>query len=177
MEMKNGEVEVRKVLHFGSLNNVMMSVFGKSYEFGSGSGCGCGLKDGCELEGEGYELLGVFNWSDHFPLLGLLDLQGVRKRCRNLVAKVNVFVGRIIEEHRAKRVENNGIVILGGDHESSGDFVDVLLDLEKENRLSDSDMIAVLWVVESGGKNIEIDVMMIEHGLLQLEEAEIDAIV
>ena len=149
MEMKNGEVEVRKVLHFGSLNNVMMSVFGKSYEFGSGSGCGCGGKDGCELEGlvsEGYQLLGVFNWSDHFPLLGLLDLQGVRKRCRNLVAKVNVFVGRIIEEHRAKRVENNGIVVLGGDHESSGDFVDVLLDLEKENRLSDSDMIAVLWV-------------------------------
>jgi hypothetical protein len=59
MEMKNGEVEVRKVLHFGSLNNVMMSVFGKSYEFGSGSGG----KDGSELEGlvsEGYELLGVF---------------------------------------------------------------------------------------------------------------------
>ena len=82
MEMKNGEVEVRKVLHFGSLNNVMMSVFGKSYEFGSGSGG----KDGSELEGlvsEGYELLGVFNWSDHCPLLGLLDLQGVRKRCRN----------------------------------------------------------------------------------------------
>ena len=149
MEMKNGEVEVRKVLHFGSLNNVMMSVFGKSYEFGSGSGCGCGGKDGCELEGlvsEGYQLLGVFNWSDHFPLLGLLDLQGVRKRCRNLVAKVNVFVGRIIEEHRAKRVENNGIVVLGVDHESSGDFVDVLLDLEKENRLSDSNMIAILWV-------------------------------
>uniref|UniRef100_A0A2N9HD18 HAT C-terminal dimerisation domain-containing protein n=1 Tax=Fagus sylvatica TaxID=28930 RepID=A0A2N9HD18_FAGSY len=34
-----------------------------------------------------------------------------------------------------------------------------------------------LTVVESGGKNMEIDVMMIEHGLLQLEEAEIDAIV
>uniref|UniRef100_A0A2N9EXQ7 Uncharacterized protein n=1 Tax=Fagus sylvatica TaxID=28930 RepID=A0A2N9EXQ7_FAGSY len=80
MEMKNGEVEVRKVLHFGSLNNIMMSVFGKSYEFGSGSGG----KDGSELDG---------------------------------------------------------------------------------------------LVVESGGKNIEIDVMMIEHGLLQLEEAEIDAIV
>ncbi|GMY34409.1 hypothetical protein FCV25MIE_29679 [Fagus crenata] len=32
-------------------------------------------------------------------------------------------------------------------------------------------------VVESGGKNIEIDVILIEHGLLQLEEAEIDAIV
>jgi cytochrome P450 len=141
----NGEVEVRKVLHFGSLNNVMMSVFGRNYVFGER----CGNYEGCELEGlvsEGYELLGVFNWSDHFPLLGWLDLQGVRKRCRILVAKVNVFVGRIIEEHRAKRVENGIILITGEADEGSGDFVDVLLDLEKENRLSDSDMIAVLWV-------------------------------
>lgn len=138
---KNGEVEVRKVLHFGSLNNVMKSVFGRSYEFGKGC-----ENNGCELESlvnEGYELLGIFNWSDHFPLLGWLDLQGVRKRCRNLVAKVNVFVGRIIEEHRAKRVKNG---IVAGDDGSSSDFVDVLLDLEKENRLSESDMTAVLWV-------------------------------
>lgn len=32
-------------------------------------------------------------------------------------------------------------------------------------------------VVESGGKNIEVAVMTKEHGLRQLEEAEIDAIV
>ncbi|KAL6350211.1 hypothetical protein AAG906_004154 [Vitis piasezkii] len=31
---KKGEVKVKKVLHFGSLNNVMMSVFGRSYDFG-----------------------------------------------------------------------------------------------------------------------------------------------
>ncbi|KAK9278688.1 hypothetical protein L1049_028262 [Liquidambar formosana] len=139
---KNGEVEVRKLLHFGSLNNVMMSVFGKFYEFSEGSN-----GDGCELEGlvsEGYELLGIFNWSDHFPVLGWLDLQGVRKRCRKLVDRVNVFVGKIIEDHRLKRVEN-GAVSGGDGDDSSGDFVDVLLDLEKENRLSDSDMIAVLW--------------------------------
>ncbi|KAK7307047.1 hypothetical protein VNO77_39762 [Canavalia gladiata] len=132
---ENGHVEVKKVLHFGSLNNVMMTVFGKCYGFFEG--------EGVELEGlvsEGYELLGVFNWSDHFPLLGWLDLQGVRRRCRCLVAKVNAFVGGIIEEHRMKRV--------CGEHvkdESAGDFVDVLLDLEEENKLSDSDMIAVLW--------------------------------
>ncbi|PQP93709.1 cytochrome P450 78A5 [Prunus yedoensis var. nudiflora] len=132
-----GAVEVRKVLHFGSLNNVMMSVFGRSYEFGEGCENDGEAHELEELVSEGYELLGIFNWSDHFPLLGLLDLQGVRKRCKKLVAKVNVFVGKIIEEHRVKRV-------VGADHES-GDFVDVLLDLEKENRLSDSDMIAVLW--------------------------------
>ncbi|XP_020216178.1 cytochrome P450 78A5 [Cajanus cajan] len=131
----NGHVEVKRVLHFGSLNNVMMTVFGKCYEFFEG--------EGVELEGlvsEGYELLGVFNWSDHFPVLGWLDLQGVRRRCRSLVQKVNAFVGRIIEEHRIKRV--NGEYVKD---EGVGDFVDVLLDLENESKLSEPDMIAVLW--------------------------------
>lgn len=145
---RNGEVGVKRVLHFGSLNNVMMSVFGKCYDFDGKSG----NLDGSQLEGlvsEGYELLGIFNWTDHFPVLGLFDMQGVRRRCRNLVAKVNVFVGKIIEEHRLKRAEmiNSGRKIADDDDEGSGDFVDVLLDLEKENRLSDSDMIAVLWVL------------------------------
>ncbi|KAG5536421.1 hypothetical protein RHGRI_024003 [Rhododendron griersonianum] len=136
---RNGVVEVKRVLHFGSLNNVMMSVFGKCYDFGGENN----NKDGLVLEGlvsEGYELLGMFNWSDHFPVLCWLDLQGVRRRCRELVGRVNVFVRKIIEEHRVKRAENGG----AGD-ESSGDFVDVLLDLESDNKLSDSDMIAVLW--------------------------------
>ncbi|TKY69563.1 Cytochrome P450 78A5 [Spatholobus suberectus] len=130
-----GHVEVRTVLHFGSLSNVMMTVFGRSYGFFEG--------EGAELEGlvsEGYELLGVFNWSDHFPVLGWLDLQGVRRRCRCLVAKVNTFVGNIIDEHRMKRV--NGECVKD---DGTGDFVDVLLDLENENKLSESDMIAVLW--------------------------------
>ena len=140
---ERGEVGVKKVLHFGSLNNVMMSVFGKSYDFGARNGDHG--SDGVELEylvSEGYDLLGVFNWGDHFPLLRSLDLQGVRRRCRKLCEKVNAFVGGIIEDHRMKRRlkgERNE------EDESSGDFVDVLLDLEKENRLSDSDMIAVLW--------------------------------
>ncbi|XP_022923611.1 cytochrome P450 78A5-like [Cucurbita moschata] len=143
---KNGEIEVRKVLHFGSLNNVMGSVFGKRYEFFGDGG------SNCEVEGlvsEGYDLLGSFNWSDHFPVLGWLDLQGVRKRCKILVGKVNVFVGKIIEDHRMNR-KGKGVVVHNDnddedDDTKSGDFVDVLLDLEKENKLTDSDMIAVLW--------------------------------
>lgn len=133
---KDGVVGVKKVLHFGSLNNVMMSVFGMRFDFGKGEGLQLE-----ELVSEGYELLGVFNWSDHLPLLGRLDLQGVRRRCRELVRKVNVFVGKIIEEHRRKR--------LNGVSGAVGDFVDVLLDLEKDEKLSDSDMIAVLWVRNS----------------------------
>ncbi|WOK98459.1 Cytochrome P450 [Canna indica] len=130
---KHGVMEVKKVLHFGSLNNVMMSVFGKRYDFGRG--------EGLELEGlvkEGYELLGLFNWGDHFPLLGWLDLQGVRKRCRSLVKRVNAFVGSIIEEHKKGRTDGSLV-------DGKGDFVDVLLGLEKEEKLSDADMVAVLW--------------------------------
>ncbi|RWW65480.1 hypothetical protein BHE74_00027202 [Ensete ventricosum] len=115
---KNGVVEVNKVLHFGSLNNVTTSIFGRRYDFGKG--------EGLELQGlvkEGYELLGLFNWADHFPPLGWLDLQGVRKRCRSMV------MGRIA----------------GGVVDCAGDFVDVLLGLEKEEKLSDADMVAVLW--------------------------------
>ncbi|KAI3777506.1 hypothetical protein L1987_47306 [Smallanthus sonchifolius] len=133
---QNGVVEVKKILHFASLNNVMMSVFGKSYdEFGNGG-------DGYELEklvSEGYELLGIFNWSDHFPVVSWFDVQGVRRRCRGLVSKVNVFVGDILKQHREKRSGGSGAAV------HDGDFVDVLLDLESEDKFSDSDMIAVLW--------------------------------
>ncbi|PSR95758.1 Cytochrome P450 78A5 like [Actinidia chinensis var. chinensis] len=174
---KNGVVEIKKVLHFGSLNNVMMIVFGRSYDFK-------GL-DGLELEhlvSEGYELLGVFNLGDHFPLLGWLDLQGVRKRCRELVSRVNVFVREIIEEHRVKRAESGGPGGAVGDER--GDFVDVLLDLESENKLSDSDMIAVLWEMIFRGTDTVaillewIIARMVLHPDIQARaQSEIDSVV
>lgn len=133
---RDGEMEIKQVLHFASLNNVMMSVFGKRYDFWNGEGEELG-----RMVREGYELLGIFNWSDHLPLLGWLDLQGVRRRCNCLFKRVDSFVRRIIEEHREKRgVRVNGVTANGND------FVDVLLDLEKEEKLSDADMVAVLWV-------------------------------
>lgn len=142
---RDGKIRVRNVLHFAALNNVMASVFGKWYDFGAQENQENEANELEFLVREGYDLLGVFNWSDHFPFLGWLDLQGVRKRSEKLVERVSVFVGKIVEEHRVKRLHGNGD---GGDvDENSHDFVDVLLDLEEESRLSDSDMIAVLWVI------------------------------
>ncbi|XP_019705063.1 cytochrome P450 78A5 [Elaeis guineensis] len=168
----DGVVEVKRVLHFGSLNNVMMSVFGKRFDFGKG--------EGLELEGlvkEGYELLGVFNWSDHLPLLGWMDLQGVRKRCRGLVGRVNVFVGKIIEEHRRRRIDRDVV-------NQDGDFVDVLLHLEEEEKLSDSDMVAVLWEMIFRGTDTVaillewIMARMVLHPDIQSKaQSEMDAVV
>jgi cytochrome P450 family 78 subfamily A len=134
---RHGEVPLKRVLHVASLNHVMATVFGKRYDMGSREGA---LLD--EMVAEGYDLLGTFNWADHLPLLKHLDPQGVRRRCNRLVRKVESFVGKIILEHRARRA-NGGVV---GD-ECMGDFVDVLLGLEGEEKLSDADMIAVLWVI------------------------------
>ena len=53
--------------------------------------------------------------------------------------KVNAFVGKIIEEHRLKRAMNDRV-------DDEADFVDVLLQLEEDNKLRDSDMRLTLWL-------------------------------
>uniref|UniRef100_M8CNW7 Cytochrome P450 78A4 n=1 Tax=Aegilops tauschii TaxID=37682 RepID=M8CNW7_AEGTA len=134
---RHGEVAPRRFLHAASLNHVMAVVFGKRYDdFTSQEGA---LVE--EMVNEGYDLLGTFNWADHLPFLKWLDLPGVRRRCNRLVRQVEAYVGNIIQEHKARRASGSGIA-----DELSGDFVDVLLGLDGEDKMSESDMIAVLWV-------------------------------
>ena len=122
---------VRDVLKRASLSSMMCSVFGRKYQLDSSNNEAHELRT---LVEEGYDLLGTLNWSDHLPFLGDFDPQKIRMRCSNLVPKVNRFVTRIIAEHRARTTEK------------IRDFVDVLLSLQGPDKLSDSDMIAVLWV-------------------------------
>ncbi|KAM0934627.1 putative flavonoid 3',5'-hydroxylase [Dioscorea sansibarensis] len=131
-------VGTREVVKRAALNNMMWSVFGRGYEILSES------DEMNELRGlvdEAYELLGKFNWSDHLGFLSGFgfgfgfgfDPQGIRVRCNRLVPKVNLFVSKLIEEHRVCAPK------------PVPDFVDVLLSLEDEDKLSNSDMVAVLW--------------------------------
>lgn len=123
---KNGPFKVREVLRWASLSNMMGSVFGERNNMMSGE-----LK---EMVEEGYDLLGILNLGDHLSCLADFDFQKIRFRCSQLVPKVNRFVSRIIKEHRSNPAQVNR------------DFVDVLLSLQHPHELSDSDMIAVLWV-------------------------------
>ncbi|KAM0825069.1 hypothetical protein ACQ4PT_069808 [Festuca glaucescens] len=172
---RHGEVAPRWFLHAASFNHVMSVVFGKRYDdFASQEGTTVE-----EMVNEGYDLLGTFNWADHLPLLKWLDLQGVRRRCDRLVRKVEAYVGNIIQEHRAKRAASGGIA-----DEISGDFVDVLLGLEGEDKMSDSDMIAVLWEMIFRGTDTVAILMewimarMVLHPEIQAKaQAEVDAVV
>ncbi|KAK7275412.1 hypothetical protein RIF29_16528 [Crotalaria pallida] len=125
-----GSFSVRQVLKRASLNNMMWSVFGQRYKIEEVSG----MEE--ELSGlveQGYDLLGTLNWGDHLPWLKDFDLQKIRFTCSKLVPKVNRFVGSIIADHRAHTTQSNR------------DFVHVLLSLHGPDKLSDPDMIAVLW--------------------------------
>ncbi|KAJ8765801.1 hypothetical protein K2173_014923 [Erythroxylum novogranatense] len=135
-QKQNGLVSLRRHLQLASLNNIMGSVFGKRYD---------PLDDSEELEElrdmvrEGFELLGAFNWSDHLPWLNYLyDPFRINERCLKLVPRVKKFVRGIIEEHRLNMNKTRK-------EYENGDFVDVLLSLEGEEKLQDDDMIAVLW--------------------------------
>jgi cytochrome P450 len=142
--------EIRPLLQLTSINNIMKSVFGRRYDFA------CTQKQALvqvdpeaeqlrRMIREGFELLGAFNWSDHLPFLKWLDLQGVHSRCTKLVAEVQDFVQTIIDEHRARRDHGSGESSV----DEADDFVDVLLSLQTSEKLSDTDIIAILWVRNS----------------------------
>ncbi|KAG2676948.1 hypothetical protein I3843_12G076900 [Carya illinoinensis] len=130
MACRSGEFSVRDILKRASLNNMMCSVFGRNYDLEPSDSESDELG---HLVQEGYELLGKLNWSDHLPWLSGLDLQKIRFRCSKLNPKVKRFVNRIIQEHRTQTGQRNH------------DFVDVLLSLQGPDKLSDNDMVAVLW--------------------------------
>ncbi|XP_002985246.2 cytochrome P450 78A4 [Selaginella moellendorffii] len=133
-----GGIAVRGFVQRASLNSVMRSVFGRRI--------GDGEEEVQAMVREGFELLGAFNWSDHLPFLRQWDPQGVVKRCQQLVPRVNAFVRKIIQERRAEMAaaeeENSSSSKAAGGGE---DFVHVLLSLQGEDKLEESDMIAVLW--------------------------------
>lgn len=126
---------LRDILKPASLNNMMCSVFGRKYAL-LGYSSNTEARRLSRLVEEGYDLLGKLNFSDHLPWLADFDLQKVRLRSSKLVPQVNRFVNRIIQEHRTTQTSL----------QRNSDFVDVLLSLSGPDRLSDHDIVAVLWV-------------------------------
>ncbi|XP_030489663.2 cytochrome P450 78A3 [Cannabis sativa] len=162
-------LRVREVLKRASLNNMMCSVFGRVYDLDSANN---ELQELRELVDEGYDLLGLLNWSDHLPWLAEFDAQRIRFRCSKLVPKVNRFVSQIVSEHRSRT------------YPITRDFVDVLLSLQGPDKLSDSDMIAVLWeMIFRGTDTVAVLIewilarMVIHHDIQSTVHDELDKVV
>lgn len=130
-----GVVTLRKHLQDAALNNIMASVFGRRFNTEKDDKEVNELR---EMVAEGFELLGAFNWCDYLPWLSYVyDPQHVVTRCEALVPRVREFVGTIIQQHKLNHQSNHAA--------DDADFVDVLLSLDGEDKLSQEDMIAVLW--------------------------------
>ncbi|RDX75604.1 Cytochrome P450 78A3, partial [Mucuna pruriens] len=166
---RRGDLSLRQVLKKASLNNMMWSVFGQRYRVDETNS---GMEELSRLVEQGYDLLGTLNWGDHIPFLKDLDLQKIRFTCSKLVPKVNRFVGSIIADHRADTTQTNR------------DFVHVLLSLQGPDKLSHSDMIAVLWeMIFRGTDTVAVLIewilaRMVLHPKVQRKvQEELDAVV
>lgn len=134
---RSGEVAMRALLQRASLESMAGSVLGLE-------GAAVGEELG-EMVREGYELVGKFNLGDHYyrtPWGPLMDLWGVGPVCRGLAARVRGYFGKIIEERRV------ALAVAAGDCHERDDLLSYMLSLPQEERLDDSDVIAVLWVSE-----------------------------
>ena len=124
-------VVVKEVLQEGSLDNIIESVFGLGLEKKGSTDITLTLHD---MVKEGYDLISKFNLEDYFPLR-FLDFYAMKRKCHNLADKVKCVVGQIVKERKR-----------AGDFTGRSDFLSALLALPVEDQLSDSDLVAVLWV-------------------------------
>lgn len=65
-----------------------------------------------------------FNYRDYIPLLGRLDLQGLKRRQTELTKIFHVLLERIVDDHLQRRKNDSNL--------ECEDFVDVLLSLSED---------------------------------------------
>ncbi|KAJ0106344.1 hypothetical protein Patl1_18170 [Pistacia atlantica] len=106
-------------------NDIVCRVaFGRKYSEGEG-----GKKFKKLLEEFG-ELLGVFNVGDFIPWLGWLNyVTGLEARVEKVFREFDDFLDGIVDEHMEKKV---------GTIEDQKNFVDVLLEIQKDSKSGDS---------------------------------------
>ncbi|KAI8018634.1 Cytochrome P450 71A2 [Camellia lanceoleosa] len=132
-----------------------------------------------ELLGEFVELLGVFNLGDYIPWLAWVNsFNGLYKRVDRVAKELDDFLESVVEEHMDLRREKSGgerVDHDGGD-EIQQDFVDVLLDIQRDNKVGfpvDRDSIKALilekWVWRVG---TTFQVTFISMGIRRTKETE-----
>ncbi|KAK4380722.1 hypothetical protein RND71_002584 [Anisodus tanguticus] len=73
------------------------------------------------------ELLGVFNIGDYMPWLAWVNrFNGLNAKVDKVADEFNAFLEGVIEEHKEKKIDDK--------EEGAADFVDILLQVQKENK-------------------------------------------
>lgn len=105
-------------------------VAGKRY-FGAGASCDDDEARRCQKAiNQFFHLIGIFVPSDAFPILGWFDIQGHEKAMKRTAKELDSILESWLQEHREKRRLSEG------KNEGAQDFIDVMLSLQQEGRLS-----------------------------------------
>ncbi|KAJ8773535.1 hypothetical protein K2173_005781 [Erythroxylum novogranatense] len=122
---EKGFVALRGILQKSSLSNILESVLG--------IGATLVREELGFLVKEGFDLITKLNLEDYFPTT-FLDFYGVKRRCYKLAGKVRAVVGNIVSQRKND-----------GDFSTSSDFLSSLLTLPRQEQLTESDIVSVLW--------------------------------
>lgn len=94
-------------------------------------------------------LLGIFNVGDFIPSLGWINkLTGLDAKVELVAREFDQFLDEVVEEHRRNTEEKS----IGGGGDDRRDFVDVLLEIEKDKTIGfalGADSIKALVLVSS----------------------------
>ncbi|KAG5536994.1 hypothetical protein RHGRI_024433 [Rhododendron griersonianum] len=115
-------------------NNVVCRVaLGKKYD-GAGEG-----KMVAELLGELLELLGIDNLRDYIPWLAWINIiTGLDSKVGRVAKGMDEFLEGLVEERMNRYKRENGGSGSGHDSEETQDFVDILLEIQRENAAGSS---------------------------------------
>ena len=130
-QIKNSKlVNLSNLLSNFSTDVICRAAFGMKF---NGKIDGINFKD---LHEKHEELVGSFNVADFVPWLGWINyVNGVEKEVKRVKRDMNRILEGLIEEHLDGFRKNEGIIKGDNDsnYENTRDFVDVLLDLQKDN--------------------------------------------
>lgn len=124
-------VDLKRWLEDMTLNMIVRMVAGKRY-FGGGSASPEDTEEARQCQkaiGKFFHLIGIFTASDAFPTLSWFDLQGHEKEMKKTGSELDVILERWIGNHRQQRK-------VSGNKETDSDFIDVMLSLAEQGKLS-----------------------------------------
>ncbi|XP_010451089.1 PREDICTED: cytochrome P450 82C4 [Camelina sativa] len=125
-------VDLKSWLEDMTLNMIVRMVAGKRYFGGTGSETSEDTEEArqCKIAiSKFFHLIGIFTVSDAFPALRWFDLQGHEKEMKQTGSELDVILEKWIENHRQQRK-------VSGTKENDSDFIDVMLSLAEQGKLS-----------------------------------------
>ncbi|CAD5329682.1 unnamed protein product [Arabidopsis thaliana] len=125
-------VDLKSWLEDMTLNMIVRMVAGKRYFGGGGSVSSEDTEEAMQCKkaiAKFFHLIGIFTVSDAFPTLSFFDLQGHEKEMKQTGSELDVILERWIENHRQQRK-------FSGTKENDSDFIDVMMSLAEQGKLS-----------------------------------------